>query len=96
MKVPKKKLKNPVLKEGGAKEEKILQCFKVWWYVGGSRPTVEEFGVRRLLGNSKAHQPTTLLMNIIVIIISIIIIIIIIVIIITRPRPAFGRLGLGG
>ena len=57
-------------------KNKILQCFKVWWYVGGSGPTVEEFGVRRLLGNSKAHQPTTLLMNIILIIISIIIILV--------------------
>ena len=46
---------------------------------GGSHPTVAEFGVRRLLGNSKAHQPTTLLMNIIVSIIILIIILIIIV-----------------
>ena len=30
---------------------------------GGSHPTVAEFGVRRLLGNSKAHQPTTPVMN---------------------------------
>ena len=48
----------------GAKiEDLLLQCLKVWWYVGGSGSTVEEFGVRRLLGNSKAHQPTTPVMN---------------------------------
>ena len=59
----------------------VLKC-------GGMREAVvEEFGVRRLLGNSKAHQPTTLLMNIILSIIILILIILIIIIIIVILDP---------
>ena len=44
-----------------------LQCWKILVVVCGGlwrqSPTVEEFGVPRLLGNSKAHQQTTWVMN---------------------------------
>ena len=43
-----------------------LQCWKMLVVVCGlwrQSPTVEEFGVPRLLGNSKAHQQTTWVMN---------------------------------
>ena len=51
----------------------------------------EKLGVARLI------EPSDMVSNLtIIVIILVIVIVIVVIIIITRPRPAFGRLGLGG